>query len=386
MGIKRVLIAHQSTIPPYRIAFYQAMERLRPSWWEFSVIYDHAEAQETFFTDGGKKDWGFPTIDNRNHVLRLGGKRLTLQSFPLQCRPYDLIVVGSAMNNLANPLTHLWRLWGKSVAYWGHGRDYTANQPSGMKQLLERVRLGLSRNADGFFAYTPGVFQYMAAKGMDPHKMYTVHNTIDIEQQRADFDWWISKRDGLRAQSGMKDKKALLFVGRLTAHKHVDYLIDMFAALHAVDDSYYLHLVGGGDTACLERLRATTGDDSFTYHGPLYDDRLSSLYMMSDLYVFPGAVGLGPLQALCFDLTPVVIDAPIHKPEYEYLNPDNAIILPQDTSHQAYAAAIDSLMNDPDRWAQLRAQAWPSIKHLTIENMARNFVYGITAILERTRN
>lgn len=269
-----------------------------------------------------------------------------------------------------------------SVAYWGQGHDYNDPNPSGAKKLLEHAKIVLSRNADGFFAYTLGVADYMAVNGLDPQRMYTVYNTIDIERQRAHFDWWISKRNELRSQSGMKSKKVLLFVGRLIANKNVDYLIETFADLRAKDDTYYLHLVGGGDTSYLDRLREKTGDDAFRYHGSLYDDRLSSLYIMSDLYVFPGAVGLGPLQALCFDLTPVVIDSKLHKPEYEYLNSDNAVILPEGTSHTAYAEAIDCLMNDDARWTRMRAQAWPSIQHLTIDHMADNFVYGISSILE----
>ena len=30
--VKKVLIAHQSTIPHYRVPFYEAVERLRPKW------------------------------------------------------------------------------------------------------------------------------------------------------------------------------------------------------------------------------------------------------------------------------------------------------------------------------------------------------------------
>ena len=51
MSIKKVLIAHQSTIPHYRVPFYEAVERLRPKWWEFSVIYDTAEARGKSFLE-----------------------------------------------------------------------------------------------------------------------------------------------------------------------------------------------------------------------------------------------------------------------------------------------------------------------------------------------
>jgi hypothetical protein len=103
--------------------------------------------------------------------------------------------------------------------------------------------------------------------------------------------------------------------------------------------------------------------------------------MISDLYTFPGAVGLGPIQALCFDLTPVIIDSPIHNPEYDYLNEENSIICHREVSPTTYADAIDTHLQDTDQWRRIRSQAWPSIRHLTVENMAKNFIHGINTIL-----
>lgn len=111
------------------------------------------------------------------------------------------------------------------------------------------------------------------------------------------------------------------------------------------------------------------------------EEDINYFYMISDLFMFPGACGLGPVQALCFDLTPAVIDSSIHNPEYEYLNEKNAIICDRDVSPEAYADAIDTHLQDTEQWQRVRAQAWPSIRHLTVENMAKNFVHGINTIL-----
>jgi hypothetical protein len=77
----------------------------------------------------------------------------------------------------------------------------------------------------------------------------------------------------------------------------------------------------------------------------------------------------------------VVIDSRLHKPEYEYISNDNALILPEGSTPEQYANAIDALLQDRGRWTALRAHAWPSIKHLTIESMAANFVAGVNSIL-----
>jgi hypothetical protein len=75
-----------------------------------------------------------------------------------------------------------------------------------------------------------------------------------------------------------------------------------------------------------------------------------------------------------------VIDSRVHSPEYEYLNHNNALILPQGSGAQEYASAIIALLQDRAKWNELRVQAWPSIRHLTIENMAQNFINGVNSI------
>ena len=226
----------------------------------------------------------------------------------------------------------------------------------------------------------------MVSNGVERSKIFVLHNTIDIASQRSLFDKLIPERERLRSEAGLNGKNVLLFVGRLNGRKHLNFLFDAFHVLRKTDESYHLIIIGGGDINLLHGLRKKCGDNSFSYVGVVSDNDIGRYYAVSDLYAFPGAVGLGPLQALCFDLTSVVVHSRIHNPEYEYLNSDNALILPEGSTAEEYAAAIKSLLEDRPRWANLRAHAWPSIRHLTIENMARNFVCGVSSILERGNN
>jgi glycosyltransferase involved in cell wall biosynthesis len=381
MPVKKVLIAHQSTIPHYRVPFYQAVERLRPHWWEFSVIYDASEARKTFYIESDPRQFAFPVEPTHTIPVGLGSKRLSFQTFPLRAWPYDLIVVGSALYNVAYPLSSLWRLGGKAVAYWGHGRDSAIEKPTGLNRLEEKVKIWLAGRADGFFAYTKGVGDFLVRNGVDEKKIFTLYNTIDIEEQRQNFDTWISQRDQLRKAFNLHDKKILLFVGRLNKRKNLDFLTETLALLRQRNPTYHLLLIGGGDASLVSAMQEKCGEGSVSYHGVVSERDIGQFYIISDLYVFPGAVGLGPLQALCFDLTPVVIDAPIHNPEYEYLNETNSLILPRNTPPKNYAIAIDQHLKDPTKWQMFRSKAWPSIKHLTIESMAKNFITGINSIL-----
>lgn len=379
MSIKKVLIAHQSTIPHYRVAFYQAVEKFRPRWWEFSVIYDPDEARGKFFVEpaGG---FNFRVKPSRTYHWRFRGKEICFQTFPLKAWEYDLLVVGSEVHNISYPLSYFWRFSGKSIAYWGHGRDCSADTSNFLKMTAERAKIWLTSRANGFFAYTSGVREYMINKGVNEQTIFTLFNTIDINEQRQAFHKLISERRKLKKAAGLEEQKVLLFVGRLTNQKRLPFLLDTFVWLTKRDPSYHIIVVGGGDASFIQQLKERCGERSVTYRGVLYGEALSPLYVVSDLYVYPGAVGLGPLEALCFDVTPAVIHSTKHKPEYEYLNHDNALILPSGSTAEQYARAIMALLEDRARWADLRAHAWPSIRHLTIENMAQNFIDGVNAM------
>jgi hypothetical protein len=108
MSVKRVLIAHQSTIPHYRVRFYQEVERLRPNWWDFTVIFDADETRKQFFLELDHETFGFKIKCVRTHELKFGNQRTVFQTFPFTSWKYDLIVVGNSIHNLSYPLSYLW--------------------------------------------------------------------------------------------------------------------------------------------------------------------------------------------------------------------------------------------------------------------------------------
>jgi len=249
--------------------------------------------------------------------------------------------------------------------------------------LRENILLTLSKRSNGIFAYTDSVKNYLSEQGISEQKIFVLNNTIDIDENRKVYTELKSQREKIRTEHNLTNKKVLLFVGRLDGNKKLDFLSESIKHLQKLDSSYRLIMVGGGDELLKKSLLRDLGDDTVTFPGILTkSEQLAPFYLMSDLYVHPGNVGLGPVQALCFDLVPVVIDSQNHGPEYEYLTNQNSMILPDDTTPERYAEAIELLMNDLSRLNGLRSETWNSIKHLTIENMARNFIDGINSILK----
>lgn len=376
--MKRILIAHQSTIPHYRVPFYNALERLRPSTWCFDVVFDPTKAKSFFKEQINKQLFEFPVLPVKTLSARIGAKAISYQTFLIKAANYDLVVVENAVNNLTYPCCQLHQLRGVKFAYWGHGKDRDVEQVSGLKYLAEKLKMALSRKADGFFAYTSGVKSYLINCGIPSQKIFNLNNTIDIEEQRRIFEKWYPRRVRIKEKLNIQGKKVILFVGRFTKNKKIDFLLESFFILRQKDSDFHLLLVGSGDN-----FYTSSQLDNITFLGTITEpDELGKIYVASDVFVFPGSVGLGPLQALCYNLPIITIASNTHMPEIEYVSPMNSIILNSSATPEEYSQTIIDLFCDSERLNTLRTDTWFSIKHLTIEKMARNFIAGVNNLLD----
>ena len=382
--VARILIAHQSTIPPYRIPFYQAVERKRPAHWDFTVVYSEKMSRKKNYGDFSIDALGFKILSTRTIGLRLGRRRVIIQSFIVHIRGYDALVIEDALNNLSYPISILLSVGNKPVLLWGHGRDRSVSSPGYLKRLLEKSKVWLVHKAHGHFAYTAGVARYLKETGYPEENIFVLQNTMNISEQRQAFEQIRGHRDKVRAEMGLKNKKALLYVGRLNKRKRLAFLSSAVRELFLLDPDYVLIAVGDGERKPLERLQNEFGNERIIFKGSITQIKyLAPIFTASEIFLFPGDIGLGVLNALCYDLPPVVVESDTHNPEVEYLNAENSVMLPKGTSAHAYASAVHKLLADTERMAALQSAAWPSVKHLTIEKMADNFISGINSSLEK---
>ncbi len=379
--MKRILIAHQSTIPHYRVSFYNALERLRPPSWNFEVVVDPSEYNPSlFFGDNiDKSHINFPIHEVDTYHIIFRNKKLSYQSFWWEARNYNLLIVENAVNNITYPLCHLHRFHGTKIIYWGHGKDRAMKNLTPIKALSEKVKLTLVRNSDGFFAYTQGVEDYLNSKGISRDKIFVLDNTIDVIEQRKAFEAINPLRNALRKVLRVQDKNVLIFIGRFTHNKRIDYLLELLEIITKHNSQFHLIIIGGGFESFEQEFSRF---QELTFTGPIMEtEELAKYLITSDLYVFPGSVGLGPLLAFCYDLPVITLESAHHGPEFEYLDSQNSFILPCDTTPEEFAHVIIDLFANPEILEHKREKCWPSIKHLTIDNMAHNFINGINTVL-----
>lgn len=378
----RVLIAHQSTIPHYRVRFYELLEQMRPRHWTFEVAYDTRETRRPrlYLEPVDHRAFGFPVLDAPVTLIRLGGRRVVWQHCILKGRRYDVIVTDTHMTDIAYPLLTLYRMAGKRHIFWGHLRDMNVEQTGAVKELGQRLKLWFIKHSDFFFAYTEGMKQQAIAAGVEDGRIHVMNNTIDTVSERKAYLELLPDRAALRARLGVEGRKVLLYVGRLIHGKRIGFLLEAFTALFRRDPAYHLFIAGGGDEERLVRdCQRELGNRAITILGPISArEELAPVCTASDLYVLPGSVGLAPLQAICYNLPVVAFGLATHGPEFEYLGPDNSVILPGHTSPQQFADAVPGILDTfspPSR----REQLYGSIAHLTLESMVERFIAGVNA-------
>jgi len=378
--VKKILIAHQSTIPHYRVPFYNELEKLRPVDWTFNVVFDSYEINsKNIFSESVNVDqFKFPVLQVRTLFVKISQKSFKYQTFFLKALHYDLLVLDNALNNLTYPLCFFFYHFNKPIILWGHDKDREITELSGYKIISEKIKQMTAKNSKGFFAYTNGTKESLVQQGVDSKNIFVLNNTIDILEQRNAFQKYFPQREQIRNELGVKDKKVLLFVGRFIPKRRLDFLVQSFLLMNSLSIDFQLFVVGSGNSDFLG-----TKNDNINFFGSITNiDQLARLYVASDVYVIPGCVGLGPLQAMCFDLPIVTIESPFHGPEIEYLTSENSIVMDKNTTPDMYAKTVIALLSDPIQLQILKSKIWKSISHLTIENMARNFIEGINTVIK----
>lgn len=373
--MKNILIAHQSTIPHYRIAFYEAVQKQKPDWWRFDVVYADDRTARKYNSGTDLPDVLFPVLPVRTTHF---GKKYCYQHFWKSAGKYDLLVVEHALNNLTYPLCQLHKRHGVKLAYWGHGKDRSVLTPGFLKRRMEDVKRWLGRRADGYLAYTEGVKSFLIQDGYTPDRIFVLNNTVDLAAQRHAYLKVKPLRDALRKEMALAEKTVFIFVGRPTELKGISLLLEAFRQVSHEHNTALL-LVGCNGLPISEELKSA---DVRIYPTITDLDELAKLYTVSDAYVLPGKVGLGPLQAMSCDLPVITIESPTDSPEVEYLNVRNAVILNSEAGDVEYAEALSSLCKDPATLLQLRHSCWETVEHLTVQNMAERFIDAINRFFE----
>lgn len=251
----------------------------------------------------------------------------------------------------------------KKIYFWSHGFY-------GKESRLERVvkRLLFKLPNGGTFLYGNYARNLMIKEGLNPDKLFVIHNSLSYDEQ-------IAIREQLKSKPVFQEHFNnnycnLFFVGWLTPVKKLDMILQAMTLLKEKEKYYNLTLIGGGEKrGDLEALAKQLGlEKNVWFYGPCYDEKvLGEMIYNADLCVSPGNVGLTAMHTMVFG-TPVLThdDFPHQMPEFEAIKEGK-------TGAFFKYGDVNSLAENINHWFEEKANDRNAVREACMEEIDRNW-------------
>jgi len=233
----------------------------------------------------------------------------------LYLKKYDHVIFLGNPNFISTWVSLFFLYFLKTKTYlWAHG--YT-KKCGGAKSFILFFFWGL---VDNIFLYGNFAKNEMVKMGVNENRLKVIYNSLDypnhIELRKN------LKKSNILSSYFKNDDPILVFIGRLTKVKKLDYLI--LAHQHLLKQNYNCNLliIGSGIEMNFLKEMASPNIDRVWFFGECYDETvISELIYNSSVCVSPGNVGLTAIHSLSFG-TPVITHSNFNDqmPEYEAIH------------------------------------------------------------------
>lgn len=325
-----------NTAPRYREAIFREIDNEYDCDWFFGE------------TTTDIKEMDVSRLKNVTYYKTYGNpNRLYWQGKMIQClfnRKYDNYLILTPTRSLS-----MWCfIFLKSIFFpkkqiygWRHG---FYGREGKIRKLFERLRFkGLTCE----FVYNKRARDLMIESGIAADKVAIIYNSLDYETQLS-----------LRKQLASSDifynhfsnrNPILCFIGRLTAVKRLDMLLN--AVAHLKREGMHLNVVIIGDGEMRAELESECRNlgltDNIWFFGACYDEKQNAeLVYNSDLCVSPGNVGLTAMHSMMFG-TPVITNN-----DFCHQMPEFEAIIKGKTGDFFDNGSVDSLAETIKEWLE----------------------------------
>jgi glycosyltransferase involved in cell wall biosynthesis len=367
---QRVAIV-QRVITNYRVAFLNRLsEKLACKGIELIVFAGKAHKREGFVDALDELRCG---VRVKNIDL---GCKIYWQSIFWRLQKYDLVIVEQANAALLNYALFLsrWVIRRPSrLAYWGHGATMQSENSGLLRGWLKRTLTGA---VDHWFAYTEMSANIVVETGYPHDQITVVNNSVDTHEiLAATENVQRQGRDAVRQALGLAPGFIAVFCSRLYEGKKLGFLLEATAIVRRHAPDFQCIIIGDGP----ERSRieaAARAMPWIRFPGALYGRQKANYLAAADVMVLPAWVGLSILDGFAASLPVVSADFRNHSPEIAYLEHGRNGLMTV-AAPEAYATALLSLRNDPNRCAAMSLGAAESGRRYSLDQMVERFAKGV---------
>lgn len=194
----------------------------------------------------------------------------------------------------------------------------------------------LYKASSGVFTYNRKGRENLILLGVREENIRVIGNTLNRK------DYGYLNHDIYPELSNRKTFK-ILFSGRITEEKKLDLLIHAMSILERKSTFHFTcYIIGDGDKEPFIKLAEELDvNDLVEFAGPKYGEEVDKYFLDSDLFVYPGGIGLALVHAFSYGLPVITTDNFfIQMPEIELLMPGKTGDLYKDNSPEDLAQKI----------------------------------------------
>ena len=367
----------QTVIPSYRLPFLKRLAERE----QIDVTCFHGEGREGYSVQSVGPNLPVKSVWVKNYFWPFGGPRAAWQSGlqTLLKGRFGVVVCSEAVHDAA-----IWALWGLRKAFgfrlvlvgYGFRPQRTGKLVS---TLRDHARMLLLRDADAIIVYTERGRDNCIAAGLPREKIFINSNTVDTELlMQAGERVSQEELEAVREKHDLNGVPVLLYVGRLLPVKRPDVLIETVRKLNAQGVACRLLVIGDGHER--EALEAQAAElDNVTFLGAIYDEQeLAKYFMVSDLLVIPGRVGLTCVHGFSYGVPVLTSQGGVEQsPEYDYIVDGENGLLIEEPDAELYTEAIKRTLQDEATLGALKAGAKRSALSLSMSHMVDQFVAAV---------
>lgn len=266
----------------------------------------------------------------------------------------------------------------KTFIIWREDWDWEVKTT---KRKLAKFLAGFfSRGADAILVPGSKQREFYMGMGVSPEKIFIMPNVSNLTLKEEDYSY----RDKISLELNLKDKKTILFVGRLIKLKGVQYLLNAFQKLNKKMKDVVLIIVGDGE--CREELEKLAYDlkleDIVYFQGNVDHDLLGAYYLLADVFVLPSitthhadACPLVVNEAMYFKKPVITSDAV--GTTFMIENGVNGFVVPERDS-ESLCQALYTILKDPQLRKNMGETSYKVIEEgFTYQNMLDGFTRAL---------
>lgn len=371
----KILFIH-NTAMWYRKPFFKKLSQI----YDIKFIFTHIQvSKEIYNVKMCDKIIGLEDV-NYSVLKNYGG--IAFGAIKESFGDYDVLVGGSwdTFSELFETVFYftIAKLRGKPFIIWRE--DWAWKVKSFKKSLITPLIKLIVRNSDAVLVPGTKHKEYFTSLGSSPEKIFLMPNVSNITSEH------YKDENDLKEKMELRDKKIILYVGRLVKRKGVDYLIKAFKKLYKLKKDAVLIIVGDGE--CRAELESLSRDlDSNIYFkGQIGNEDLSDFYSVCDICVVPsityemGDPWVFILNEAMYFGKPVIATDAVGAAFDMIENDKNGFIIPEKDTEALYEA-MDKILSNPDLKETMGHRSKKIIEErFRYENMVEGFKRAINHV------